>query len=208
MSDRESLAAAEFEITPEDWEEVNAVHLFDGPLHGELVRNARAVSFLLFVALSALTLLLGWPFGSVLFLAAGLVVPVFVGPLQESAQRNALRKLGKQGVSNGTFGHHRVEVREDGLFHQTDAFDVLVRWHAIDEVKERADYIFIYTGPNAFLPIPVTAFPDSASLRTFADAFFSGVAKGRGIRAANAPEHDGRGLAGGVETPAGRWSGT
>ena len=183
-------AVAEFEITPEDWEEVNAVHLFDGPLHEELVRNTRAVSFLL-----------GWTVGSVLFIAAGLVIPVFVRPLQEHAQRSALKKLGRQGVSNGTFGRHRVEVREEGLLHQTDAFDVLVRWHAIDEVKERSDHIFIYTGPNAFLPIPVTAFPDSASLRTFADAFFARMARAREVRLSGSVEVDRLELAGRSEVP-------
>ena len=194
-------AVAEFEITPEDWEEVNAVHLFDGPLHEELVRNNRAVSFLLLAALAALSFLLGWTVGSVLFIAAGLVIPVFVRPLQEHAQRSALKKLGRQGVSNGTFGRHRVEVREEGLLHQTDAFDVLVRWHAIDEVKERSDHIFIYTGPNAFLPIPVTAFPDSASLRTFADAFFARMARAREVRLSGSVEVDRLELAGRSEVP-------
>lgn len=172
-------AVAEFELTPEDWEEVNAVHLFDSPLHDQLVGKTRVVSALLFMTLAALCLLLGTTVGAVMFGTAGLVVPVFIRPMHQQAQRRALRKLGEQGISNGTFGHHRVEVRDEGLFHSTDAYESLIRWHAIEEVKEKADHFFVYTGPNAFLPIPVTAFPDAESLRRFADEFFERMAKHR-----------------------------
>ena len=165
-------AVAEFELTPEDWEEVNAVHLFDSPLHHQLVGRTRVVSALLFLTLAALSLLLGFAVGAIMFGATALAAPALIGPLHQHAQRRALRKLGEQGISNGTFGHHRVEVRDAGLFHVTDAYESLIRWHAIEDVKQKADNFFVYTGPNAFLPIPVTAFPDSESLRHFADAFY------------------------------------
>ena len=174
-------AVAEFELTPEDWEEMNAVHLFDSSLHHQLVGRTRVVSVLLFMTLAALSLLLGFTIGAIIFGATGLVVPALIGPMHRHAQRRALRKLGEQGISNGTFGHHRVEVRDEGLFHATHAYESLIRWHAIEEVKEKADSFFVYTGPNAFLPIPVTAFPDSDSLRGFADAFFEQMAKHRGV---------------------------
>jgi len=174
-------AVAEFELTPEDWEDVNAMHLFDSPLHHQLVGRTRVVSLLLFMTLAALSLLLGYAVGAIMFGATGLVVPALIGPMHRHAQRRALRKLGEQGISNGTFGHHRVEVREEGLFHATHAYESLIRWHAIEDVKEKAGNFFVYTGANAFLPIPVTAFPDSESLRHFADEFFGQMAKHRQV---------------------------
>lgn len=37
----------------------------------------------------------------------------------------------------------------------------------------------IYSGPNAFLPIPSSAFRDSATLRAFADRFFGCLSRAR-----------------------------
>jgi hypothetical protein len=165
-------AVAEFELTPEDWEDVNAVHLFESRLHREQLGRVRGASALLFVTLALLTLLLGFGSGALMFGAAALIFPVFVGPMQRRAQRQALRKLTAQGIANGTFGHHTVEVRDEGLFHSTHAYESLFRWHAIDRVKEKDGNFLVYIGPNAFLPIPATAFPDSAALRRFADAFY------------------------------------
>lgn len=165
-------AVAEFELTPEDWEDVNAVHLFESRLHREQLGRVRGASALLFVTLALLTLLLGWGSGALMFAAAALIFPVFVGPMQRRAQRQALRKLTEQGIANGTFGHHTVEVRDEGLFHSTHACESLFRWHAIDRVKEKDGNFLVYIGPNAFLPIPATAFPDSAALRRFAHAFY------------------------------------
>lgn len=167
-----AIAVAEFELTPEDWEEVNAAHLFDSTLHHELVRKARVIFFALFMTLALLLVLLGWPTGAIMFATAGLVLPFFVAPMHRRAQRRALRKLTRQGIAHGTFGHHRVEVRDEGLFHATHAYESLFRWHAIDRVTEKGGNFFVYIGPNAFLPIPATAFPDSDSLRRFADAFY------------------------------------
>lgn len=129
-------ATAEFELAPEDWEEVNAVHLFDSTLHRQVFGRTRVVSARLFLTLAALCLLLGFASGAILFGAASLVLPVLIGPLHERAQRRAPRKLTKKGIAKGTFGPHRVEVRDEGLFHATHGYESLFRWHAIDEVKE------------------------------------------------------------------------
>ena len=170
------VPSAEYELTPEDWEEVNAVHLFDSPLYKEMTSRGRIIGGLLFATLSALMLLMGWTGGAIMF-ALGIPISIAsMGPMQRKAQRQSLKKLGEQGVSNGLFGHHRVEVREEGLFHRTHAFDTLIRWHAIEDVREKSGHFFVYTGPNAFLPIPVTAFPDSQSLRAFSDAFHERIA--------------------------------
>ena len=162
---------AEFEITPEDWEEVNAAHLFASSLFRDSAKNVRILTGLLFVTLALYTLLIGSSFLAMVFLVATPGAVAAMGPLIRSAQRNSLRKLSEQGISNGVFGSHRVEVREEGLWHATNAFESLLRWHAIDRVVETGGFFFVYTGPNAFLPIPVTAFRDVDSLRTFADTF-------------------------------------
>lgn len=183
-------AVAEFELTPEDWEEVNAVHLFDSDLNRQLLKKTRVVSFLLFMTLALLSLLLGFATGAILFGATGLVFPSMVKPMHERGQRQALQKLTAQGIANGTFGPHRVEVREEGLFHSTHAYESLFRWHAIEKVKEKSGHFMVYMGPNAFLPIPATAFPDSKSLRGFADAFYERLGKHREL----APGADASGI--------------
>ena len=167
----DAVPAADFELTPEDWEEVNAVHLLGTSLFAEQVTSARVLVFLLFMILATLMVVLGSTLGAVLFGATSLVAPLMVGPLQEKAQRQSLKKMGEQGISAGTFGHHRIEVREEGLYHETSAYEVLMRWHAIADVKDHGNYLFVYTGTHAFIPIPTTAFPDQASFRRFADAF-------------------------------------
>ncbi len=167
----DAVPAADFELTPEDWEEVNAVHLLGTSLFADQVRSAKTLVFLLFAVLASLMLVLGSTLGAVLFAATALVAPVIVGPLQEKAQRQALKKMGEQGISAGTFGHHRIEVREEGLIHETSAYEVRMRWHAIEDVQDKGNYLFVYTGTHSFIPIPTTAFPDTASFRRFADAF-------------------------------------
>lgn len=168
---RTTALAAEYEITPEDWEAVNAAHIFDSPLYVDLTRKSRIVGGLLFATLSLFTLTLGSGTGALLFALAGPPFVYFVGPLQRKAQVNSLNRLRKQGISHGLFGPHRIEIREEGLFHATSAHETLIRWHAIDHVREIDGHLLVYTGPNAFLPVPITAFPDADRLRAFAHAF-------------------------------------
>ena len=171
--------AVEFEITPEDWERVNAEHVFANPLFHQTTKNLRIVVALLFLTLATLTAVLGSSSAAFFFLVATPLMVAGVGPLTRHSQMNSLRKLTEQGISAGIFGAHRVEVRPDGLFHETEAFESLLRWHAIERVEEIAGHFFVYTGPNAFLPIPVTAFRDSETLRDFADAFQERMANAR-----------------------------
>lgn len=173
------VPAIEFELTPEDWEEVNAAHLFDSVHHAETLKNARIIGGLLMATLAVLCFLMGFSLGGLLFAIAGPPFVYAIGPLQRRAQRDALAKLSKEGIAHGIFGRHRVEVREDGLFHQSSAMETLIRWHAVDEVVERSGHFFVYTGPHAFIPIPTTAFPDSASLRAFSDGFHRHLASAK-----------------------------
>jgi len=172
--------AVEFELTPEDWEDVNAVHLFDSSLQRRALGRSRVAIGLLFATLAALMALLGFGMGAVVFGAGALAMPALMGPMHEHAQRRALRKMAEEGISVGTFGRHRIEVRSDGLFHATHAYETLLRWHAIQEVKSRDGHFLVYFGPNAFLPIPDTAFPNAETLRRFADAFYERVGPRRG----------------------------
>lgn len=176
----DAVPAADFELTPEDWEEVNAVHLMGTSLFAEQVSSTRTLVFLLFTILATLMLVMGSTLGAVLFGATAVIAPLLVGPLQEKGQRQALKKMGEQGIGAGTFGHHRIEVRDEGLYHRTSAFEVLMRWHAIQDVKDQGDHLFVYTGTHAFIPIPTTAFPDQASFRRFADAFMAKALGSRG----------------------------
>lgn len=168
---------AEFELTPEDWQEVNVEHFFESPLFREASEKTRIVVGLLFVTLALFAVVSGSMLAALAFALTGPAVVAAVGPLQRSAQRESMRKLSQQGVSNGLFGPHRVEVRDEGLFHATEAYESLIRWHAIEDVRERGGHFFIYTGPNAFLPVPVTAFRDSTHLREFSDAFHERMAR-------------------------------
>jgi hypothetical protein len=187
----DEVPAADFHLTPEDWEEVNAVHLLGTSLYAEQVRSAKTLVFLLFVILGVLMVMVGSPLGAILFGATSLIAPLLVGPLQEKAQRQSLKKMGEEGISNGTFGHHRIEVREEGLFHETSAYQILMRWHAIEDVKDRGDYLFVHTGTHSFIPIPTTAFPDTAAFRQFADAFMKKTLDARHGRPALSPEEAG-----------------
>jgi hypothetical protein len=177
------VPAADFELTPEDWEEVNLAHLLESPLYAEAKSNSRVIGGLLFATLAVFSALMGSTTGALMFAITGPPFVYFLGPLQRKAQSKSLKRLAKEGVSNGLFGHHRVEVREEGLFHSTHAYETLIRWHAVDDVREVDGYFFVYTGPNAFVPIPVTAFPDSESLRAFSDAFHACRARHREIGA-------------------------
>ncbi len=171
-----AVPSVEYELTPEDWEAVNAAHIFESPVYVEAARKTRVVGGLLFATLSAYCFLAGAATGGVLFAVAGPPFVYFVGPLMRKSQLASLRKMRRQGISNGLFGRHRIEVREDGLYHATDAYETLIRWHAIDDVKQKDDHFFVYTGPNAFVPIPVTAFPDAERMRAFSHAFHERMA--------------------------------
>lgn len=173
------IPTACYELTPEDWEDVNAAHLFASDLHKEALKNGRIAGALLFATLAVFSLLLDFTLGTFMFGATALVFPALAGPIQRHAQRRALRKVGEEGIANGMFGLHRVELREEGFYHATSHFESTFRWHAVEDVKEVGDHFFIYMGPNAFVPVPITAFPDSESLRGFADAFFEHLNKGR-----------------------------
>ena len=165
--------SVDFELTPEEWVEVSLQHSSAQPQVQKAMRNVR-VLFTALIALAALISLLDGAAGAALiWLLAGGVVMAFMGPLLRHARRRQVTEYAASGIANGMFGPHRVELRPEGMLDHTKGYEWLTRWSAIERVEEGEGAFLIYTGPNALLPIPHTAFPDSASLRRFSDAFFA-----------------------------------
>lgn len=164
--------AVEFELTPEDWVEVSLHHSWRSKPLGEARRTVRLLLVAIFALLMVLFLLLGSTALAVTVLFAGGVLLAALDPLLRSSQRSQLRKVAAAGLAHGTFGRHRVELRPEGMLDVTEAYQWLTRWPAIDRVEEGQGAFLIYTGPNALLPIPHSAFRDGSSLRRFSEAFY------------------------------------
>ena len=164
--------AVEFELTPEDWVKVSMEHSWRSKALREARRTIRALVAAIFVVLALMGLLNGSTGMAIAWLLGGGVLFAALDPLLRSSQRNQLRKFAATGIANGMFGRHRVELRPEGMLDATEGYDWLTRWSAIDRVEESEGAFLVYTGPNACLPIPHSAFRDSATLRRFADAFY------------------------------------
>ena len=167
-----TLAAVDFELTPEDWEDANLAHLKTSRLQKQAIGTTRALFVALFAALAVMTLLIGEPLAALMLGFAGVGMSALARPLHEHNLRRAVRKLGEDGLANGTFGPHRVSITADGLVNSTPAYEWLVRWSAVEEVRLQDGMFLIYIGPNAFMVVPESAFPDGATTRAFADAFY------------------------------------
>ncbi len=107
-----------------------------------------------------------------IWLAAGGIVLAALNPIIRRSRRKQLEEFAATGIAHGMFGPHRVELRPEGMVDATEGYEWLTRWAAIDRVEESEGAFLIYTGPNAYLPIPHSAFRDSASLRRFSDVFY------------------------------------
>lgn len=164
--------AVEFELTPEEWVEVSMEHTWRSRQLRESRRTVRWLVVAIFVLLALLSLLDGATGFALLWLLGGGVLLAALDPLLRSSQRKALWKFAATGIANGMFGRHRVELRPEGMVDVTDGYEWLTRWRAIERVEDTEGSFLVYTGPNACLPIPHSAFRDSASLRQFADTFY------------------------------------
>ena len=172
--------AVEFELTPEDWVELSLEHAWRSKSLAEARRMVRLLLIAIFVLLMVLFLLQGSSALAVTVLFAGGLLLAVLDPLLRRSQRGQLRKVAAAGLAHGTFGPHRVELRPEGMVDVTDSYQWLTRWPAIDRVEEGDGAFLIYTGPNALLPIPHSAFRDGASLRQFSEAFYRLKEGGRG----------------------------
>jgi hypothetical protein len=163
----------EFELTPEDWAEASLAHAKKSPLVREAMRRFQVAFVLIIACLALLGLLEGSTSLAVTFLLAGAVAMALIGPALRSGRRRQTLKYAREGIANGTFGHHRVELRPEGMLNRTEGYEWLTYWSSIERVEEGKGSFAVYTGPNAVVIIPHTAFPDSASLRQFSETFFA-----------------------------------
>lgn len=170
--DPRDVVRVDFELTPEEWVEVSMQHNEKSPQVQEAMRNVR-ILFGALIALAALISVLdGAATAAVIWLAAGSVVMAMLGPILRASRRSQIRKYAETGIANGMFGPHRVELRPEGMLDSTEGYEWLTRWSAIERVEEGDGAFLVYTGPNALLPIPHSAFRDAASLRRFGETFF------------------------------------
>lgn len=167
-----SIVAVEFELTPEDWIEVQMEHSTRSALLKEGKRRVRVTLAALLVLLALLGYVMGSVTVAVTWLLAGGVLLGLLGPLIDRSQRKQLERFAREGIGMGMFGRHRVELRPEGMLDSTVGYEWLARWPSIDRVEEGEGAFLIYSGPNRFLPIPHSAFPDSDTLRSFADTFY------------------------------------
>lgn len=179
--DARTTIAVEFDLTPEEWVELALEHNRRSPMYRNAIRSGQRSFGLLVVLLALLGLLNGYGLFAMTFLFVGAGVTVFLPRILERSHRKQYEKLARQGIQNGMFGTHRIELLDEGVFDDTDAYRKLTRWHAIDRVAEGPGAFLIYLGSDAFLPIPHSAFRDAETLRAFADRFFERVGKGQEV---------------------------
>lgn len=168
----ERTISVEFELTPEEWVEVSLEHASRSPLVGAAVKNVRVIFGLIVVVLGLLFLMLGSAFAAVVWLILGAMGFAGIGPLLVRGRKEQYEKYARSGIANGMFGKHRVTISPDGMRDATELYEWLTRWPAIERVENGAGAFLIYTGPNALLPIPHSAFPDAESVRRFGDVFY------------------------------------
>jgi hypothetical protein len=163
--------AIEFELTPEEWVEVSLQHSSRSPQVIEATRRVRILFGALVLLATLISLLDGALTAAFVWLVVGLVVMAVMAPALRAGRRRQVRRYAQSGIQNGMFGRHRIELRAEGIMDSTEGYDWLAKWSAIERVEEGEGSFLIYTGPNALLPIPHTAFRDPAELRRFSDAF-------------------------------------
>lgn len=176
------VVAIEFELTPEDWTTACASHSWNSELTQKAIRKTRTLFAGAWSVLALMQLLAGSALGALGWAVGGVVWVAMLPSLVRWSHRRQLKKISLHGIANGTFGPHRVELREDGILDSTSGYDWLLKWSAIERIEEADGEFLIYLGPNSFLPIPASAFRDREMLRAFGDRFFQGLA------AANDPQ--------------------
>ncbi|MGD8322520.1 MAG: YcxB family protein [Gemmatimonadota bacterium] len=173
MSESEPLAVAEFQITPEEWVAVSAERLWNMDVHRSARRKQQwiwggmaAVGGVLFVLMDAASA------GVILAVVFGVMIAL-VPKRYRAALEKALTRNARTGIAPGVFGPHRLEVRAEGLRDVTPSYETLWRWSTVQGVDEIAGTFVIRVGPLANLILPSSAFRDSSTLRSFADAFYA-----------------------------------
>ncbi len=188
MSDDARPIEVSFDLTPEEWVEVALEHNMRSPIYLKARKDSTIVFGAIMVLLTVFSWLSGLGLLSLAWLLGGGIVTALMPKLIERSHRKQYQRFAEDGIANGMFGTHRVRLLDEGVLDETDAYQWLTRWHAIDRVADGSDSFMIYTGTNSFLPIPHSAFRDAETLRAFADRFYS--LTGDGAKAALPSEED------------------
>lgn len=173
----------EFDLTPEEWVDLAVEHNRNSDIVKKATRNGQLSLIGITVILGILALLAGYPAFTLAWLFAGAIGVVLLPRQFERAQRKQYEAIARGGITNGMFGTHRVRLLADGIMDETDAYQRLTRWHAVEKVVDGPGSFMIYFGSDAFLPVPHSAFRDSSQLRAFSERFFALTSGGTPPRA-------------------------
>jgi len=170
----------EFELTPEEWVETVLAHLRKDR---DTRKTTRVGQLLLgfILAMLSLSALLGGSLYEIPYLVAAFSFAILAFPVTvRFLNKRQLGRMARRGTSNGTFGPHRIRLTPEGMLDETTGYSLLTRWSAIERVDQSEHVLMVYLGPQAFVPIPVSAFRDSDQLRRFSDRFFTEVNAAKG----------------------------
>lgn len=171
--------SVEYDLTPEEWVDLAVEHNRNSDVVKQASRNGQLALAGITAILGILALLAGYPAFTLLWLFAGAIGVVLLPRQFEGAQRKQYETVARGGIMNGMFETHRVSLLEDGIMDETDAYQRLTRWHAVEKVVDGPGSFMIYFGSDAFLPVPHSAFRDSSELRAFSERFFALTGGGR-----------------------------
>ena len=171
--------SVEYDLTPEEWVDLAVEHNRNADVVKRASREGQLSLAGITTILGGVPVLRGSPAFALLWLFAGAIGVVLLPRQFERAQRKQYEAIARGGITNGMFGTHRVRLLEDGIVDETDAYQRLTRWHAVEKVVDGPGSFMIYFGSDAFLPVPHSAFRDSSELRAFSERFFALTDGGR-----------------------------
>ncbi len=163
----------EFDLTPEEWIAAMGAH-YDSvhAMRGD-VRRLQTITGAVLGTVAVTGAFLGLWLTAAVWAAISLAyINAIPGQIKRQT-RIQLSKTADEGVIEGLFGTHRIELREEGIADITDGYESLIRWSSVEGVEHADGLFIIYTGPNSFLPVPESAFGGSAELRAFSDTFYT-----------------------------------
>ena len=175
-----SDVAVSFELTPADYVAAAAAHYQSSAWLQAPIRRAQLALGLL-AALAALVVWMGGmgPFGLAWVIAPAAAIGLLPS-FARSSQRREIQRVSSRGIANGFFGPHQVRLTDEGIVDSTPAYERLTRWTAVEGVREVNRVLVVYVGPDAFIPIPGSAFLDRDTLEAFRDRFLEKLAAARG----------------------------
>lgn len=163
----------EFDLTPEEWIAAMGAHYDSVHATRGDVRRLQTITGAVLGTVAVAGALLGLWLTAAVWAGISLAyINAIPGQLKRQT-RLQLSKTANEGVIEGLFGTHRIELREDGIADITDGYETLIRWGSVEGVEHAEGLFIIYTGPHSFIPVPESAFGGSAELRAFSDTFYT-----------------------------------